>query len=70
MIEEIIDLILKTILIICLVDIIIIFVRLVKPIRKMLDKLTEESQRIRFEMGKIAEEIAVIRKSLQKNSKE
>jgi len=56
------------ILIIVLVDFTSRFARLVKPLRNMSDKLTEESQRIRFEAAKIAEEISVIRKDLQKNS--
>ncbi|MFH1933474.1 MAG: hypothetical protein ABIN18_18010 [Pseudomonadota bacterium] len=56
------------ILIIVLVDFTARFARLVKPLRNMSDKVTEESQRIRFEVAKIAEEIAVIRKNLQKDS--
>ena len=73
-----IDVILKIVIIVCLVDFIIIFARLVKPLRNMsglakplqnmFDKVTEESQRIRFEMAKLAEETAVIRKNLQKDS--
>lgn len=51
---------------IVLVDFTVRFARLVKPLRNMSDKMTEESQRIRFEVAKIAEEIAVIRKDLQK----
>jgi hypothetical protein len=56
------------ILIILLADFTIRFARLVKPLRNMSDKMTEESQRIRFEVAKIAEEVAVIRKNLQKDS--
>jgi hypothetical protein len=47
---------------------VIYFARIVKPFRKMSDKIIEESQRIRFEVAKIAEEVAVIRKNLQKGS--
>lgn len=56
------------VLIILLADFTIRFARLVKPLRNMSDKMTEESQRIRFEVAKIAEEIAVIRKDFQKDS--
>jgi hypothetical protein len=56
------------ILILVLVDFTARFARLAKPLRNMLDKVTEESQRIRFEFAKIAEELALIRKNLQKDS--
>jgi hypothetical protein len=52
-------------IVVALADFTMRFARLVKPLRNMSDKLTEESQRIRFEMAKIAEEIAGIRKNLQ-----
>jgi len=55
-------------IIVMLADFTIRFSRLVKPLRNMSDKVTEESQRIRFEMAKIAEEMAGIRKNLQKDS--
>lgn len=53
---------------IVLVDFTARFARLAKPLRNMSDKMAEESQRIRFEVAKIADEIAVIRKDLQNNS--
>jgi hypothetical protein len=57
-------------LILVLVDFTVRFSRLVKPLRNMSDKVSEESQRIRLEVAKIAEEIAVIRKDLKNNSAE
>lgn len=64
------NVIIGILIILVLVDFTGRFARLVKPLRNMSEKVSEESQRIRLEIAKIAEEIAVIRKSLKNTSVE